>query len=244
MLLRHRAFLSVGHDEYWSYEIRRNIERARDRGVNLAFFSSNTSYWQIRLEPDSKGQPNRTIVAYKENALSSDPIAHDGDPTNDYLVTTAWRNPPVFLPEEMLKGSMWVFHHGAMTGDIVVENTSHWVFANTNLKPGDRLPALLGYEVDRMFSVYPPGTIRLAHSPFNNGGITDFSDMTIYQTAGGAYVFSTGSMEWAYGLDDTGKRESPTPPGGWISPAAQQTTRNVLDRFIGRQPRGRAVRHR
>ncbi|HEV8660385.1 MAG TPA: N,N-dimethylformamidase beta subunit family domain-containing protein [Thermoanaerobaculia bacterium] len=236
-LLRHRAFLSVGHDEYWSYEMRRNVERARDRGVNLAFLSSNTSYWQIRLETDSKGQPNRTIVGYKESALSSDPIAKDGDPTNDYLVTTLWRNPPINLPEEMLIGSMWTFHNGAVTGDIVVENTSHWVFMNTGLKPGDHLSGLLGYEVDRMFSAFPSGTIRLAHSPFNNNGITDYSDMTIYQAVSGAYVFSTGSMEWAYGLDDTGTRESPTPPGGWISPAAQQITRNVLERFTGRARR-------
>lgn len=241
MLLRHHAFLSVGHDEYWSYEMRRNIERARDRGVNLGFLSSNTSYWQIRLEPDSKGQPNRTIVAYKESALSSDPIAKDGDPTNDYLITTLWRNTPVNLPEEMLIGSMWTFHNGSVTGDIVVENTSHWVFSNTGLKPGDHLPGLLGYEVDRMFSAFPPGTVRLAHSPFNNGGITDYSDMTIYQAASGAYVFSTGTMEWAYGLDDTGTRESPRPPGGWISAAAQQITRNVLQKFIA-QPKRRAVR--
>ncbi|HEY3055960.1 MAG TPA: N,N-dimethylformamidase beta subunit family domain-containing protein [Thermoanaerobaculia bacterium] len=243
MLLRHRAFLSAGHDEYWSYEMRRNVERARDRGVNIGFLSSNTSYWQIRLESDSKGQPSRTIVSYKESALSSDPIAKDGDPTNDYLVTTLWRNPPVNLPEEMLKGSMWTFHNGAVTGDIVVENTSHWVFSNTGLKPGDHLPGLLGYEVDRTFSAFPPDTVRLAHSPFNKNGITDYSDMTIYQATSGAYVFSTGSMEWAYGLDDTGTREVPAPPGGWISPAAQQITRNVLDKFIARPRRRAAGRH-
>ena len=131
-----------------------------------------------------------------------------------------------------------------VTGDIVIEDASHWVFANTGLHNGDHLPGLLGYEVDRMFSAFPPGTQRLAHSPFNNSGVTDYSDMTIYQTRNGAYVFSTGSMEWAYGLDDPNlnNREVAPPPGGWVSAAAQQITRNVLNTFIGRvTARRRAV---
>ena len=33
LLLSHQAFLSVGHDEYWSWEMRANVEAARDKGV-------------------------------------------------------------------------------------------------------------------------------------------------------------------------------------------------------------------
>lgn len=236
LLLNHRAFLSVGHDEYWSYQMRQNVIRARDAGVSLGFFSSNTSYWQIRLGPDSKGNPNRTIIAYKESALSSDPLAADGDPTNDYLVTTAFRNPPVNSPEEQFKGSMWVPNTNPVSGDIVVENTGHWIFANTGLHDGDHLAGLLGYEVDGMFSAFPPNTIRLAHSPFADRSKTIFSDMTVYQAASGATVFATGSMEWAYGLDDAGPHENPAPPGGYLNPAGQQITRNVLARFISGAP--------
>ena len=36
-LLRHKVFLSVGHDEYWSAQQRANVEAARDAGVHLAF---------------------------------------------------------------------------------------------------------------------------------------------------------------------------------------------------------------
>ena len=38
-LLSHRSFLSVGHDEYWSWQMRTNVEAARDQGVSLAFLS-------------------------------------------------------------------------------------------------------------------------------------------------------------------------------------------------------------
>ena len=40
MLLRHHAFISVGHDEYWSATMRAGAEYARDHGVNLAFLGA------------------------------------------------------------------------------------------------------------------------------------------------------------------------------------------------------------
>ena len=46
----HRAFLSVGHDEYWSGGQRANVEAARDAGVNLAFFSGNEVFWKTRWD--------------------------------------------------------------------------------------------------------------------------------------------------------------------------------------------------
>ena len=49
----HKAFLSVGHDEYWSGDQRANVEAARDAGVNLAFFSGNEVFWKTRWEPAS-----------------------------------------------------------------------------------------------------------------------------------------------------------------------------------------------
>ena len=72
----HKAWLSVGHDEYWSWEMRTQVEQARDRRIGLGFFSANTCYWQIRLEVSPiTGQANRTIVAYKDQAMTEDPYA-------------------------------------------------------------------------------------------------------------------------------------------------------------------------
>ena len=39
LLLRSKAFLSVGHDEYWTPEMFSNVTTARDHGVNLMFLS-------------------------------------------------------------------------------------------------------------------------------------------------------------------------------------------------------------
>ena len=68
LLLNHKTFLSVGHDEYWSGQQRANVEAARDAGVNLAFFSGNEIFWKTRWEPsiDGSNTSYRTLVCYKE----------------------------------------------------------------------------------------------------------------------------------------------------------------------------------
>src|SRR4029077_19450435 len=60
-LLRGKALLSVGHDEYWSEKMRANVIQARDAGVSLGFFGGNYMYWAGHLLADSSGTPNRTI---------------------------------------------------------------------------------------------------------------------------------------------------------------------------------------
>ena len=211
LLLSHRAFLSVGHDEYWSWRMRDNVEAARDRGVSLGFFSGNTSYWQVRYENAiGTGQPFRTMVGYKSK-WRDDPI------TPDYLKTNQFRLAPVNRSEDRMIGVMFVTQARPL---FTVEDASHWIFTGTNLRNGDviRNPdgsAFLGYEVDAMGPASPANTRRVGHSPVTaNGG--NFSDMTIYRAASGATVFSTGSINWSV-----------------VAPQAQQMIRNVLARFIG-----------
>jgi hypothetical protein len=45
---RYHVLLSVGHDEYWSEEMRLAYEHARENGINLAFLSGNEIFWRIR----------------------------------------------------------------------------------------------------------------------------------------------------------------------------------------------------
>lgn len=228
LVATHRAFLFVGHDEYWSWEMRRQVEQARDQGTHVGFFSANTCYWQIRLEPSKfTGESDRTIVAYKENAPWHDPLQIDQDPTNDYLVTTKWRNPPVNRPEAALIGSMFIETDDPVDGDFVIEDATHWVLNGTGLQRGDRLPGLLGYEVDGGRDSAPPTTQVVARAPLaRHEGM-----VTVYNQANGAIVFSTGSIQWSWGLDDF---NVPALRKSVLNPAAQQMTRNVLARFSGK----------
>jgi hypothetical protein len=229
-ILEHKAFLSVGHDEYWSWAMRQHVEQARDRGVHLAFLGADVCYWQIRFEPNAQGTQDRTIVGYKEAAGDLDPLAIDRQPQNNQLITGRWRDRPTARPEERLVGVMYAAD--PVDSDIIVGNADHWVFASTGLRNGDALRGLLGYEVDAIYGGGPATLERLAHSPFvdpGKAGAIRYADMTIYAAPGGALVFAAGSIQWSWGLDDY---NAP----GWHTPrasaAAQQITRNVLDRML------------
>ena len=231
LLGSHKAFLSVGHDEYWSWEMRRHVEEARDRGIHLGFFSSNTCYWQIRLEPSwFSGEPNRTIVAYKENAPWHDPLFLDQDQGNDYLVTTKWRNAPVYRPEASLLGNMFVEIDTPVDGDFVIEDPEGWITKNTGLTKGSQLRGVLGYEVGGISASSPSTTHVVARSSIAQIDGT----ATLYRAASGAIVFSTGSMQWTWGLDDY---NAPELRQSVLSPTVQQMTRNILAQFDGTEER-------
>ena len=226
----HRVFLSVGHDEYWSSAMRAHVESARDLGVHLAFLGADACYWQIRFEPNAHGDTDRTIVGYKEAAGDLDPLALDGRPQNDHLVTGRWRDRPVSRPEKRLVGVAYTAD--PVDADIVVSQADHWAFAGTGLRDGDALRGLLGYEVDAMSGGGPPGIARLGHSPFADQGAPGtirYADMTIYAAASGALVFAAGSMQWSWGLDGY---NAPAWHTARTSEAAQRITRNVLDRML------------
>jgi len=227
-LLNHKAFLSVGHNEYWTWEQRAHVTAARDARVSLGFFSANTIYWQVRYEPGADGAPNRTIVCYKNRALTEDPFYLSGDPAQLQRVTVRWRDAPVNLPEDALVGVM--YYTNPVHGDFIADSTSNFVYANTGFSSGSSIPGLLGYEVDQMFGHAPDGTVRVAHSVYGTGA-QDFSDSTFYTASSGATVFAIGSMQWSYGLDDYGV---PDVRPSFLSSTAQQITRNVLNHLAGK----------
>jgi hypothetical protein len=101
----HKLFLVAGHDEYWSLEERLALQTARDRPkpLNLAFFSANTGYWRVRLDPSlSSHQPNRTVTCYKDQWID-DPMARN-TPAN---ATNQFRGLQNRLPENGLLGVMY-----------------------------------------------------------------------------------------------------------------------------------------
>ncbi len=237
LLPSHKAVLIVGHGEYWSWQMRSNIIAARDQGVSLGFFSANTCFWQVRFEPSAlTGQPDRTMVGYKEAALALDPDC--SDPLNAHLCTTLWSNAPVNLPANAFIGVIYRGGDWGMDTDIVVADSSNWVFNTTGLKNGDHLRGLQGFEADEFLSNPPPpaGTLPLASSPFVVAGTTtDYRNavMTVYTAASGATVFADGTEQFSWGLDDF---NAPALRTSRLNPAAQQIVRNILARFINDQP--------
>ena len=97
LMLRHKMYMSVGHDEYVSGPKRTNIQAARDAGVNLAIFSGNEFFWKTRWENsiDGSNTPFRTLVCYKETlGPNSSPTATAlHDPLDPPTWTGTWRDP-------------------------------------------------------------------------------------------------------------------------------------------------------
>ena len=81
------ALVSMGHDEYWSPRCRQR-HRARNKGVNLAFFGANALFRRTRLQPTTLGTA-REVVCYKTD-YRADP-EYVKDPSE---VTSDWREPP------------------------------------------------------------------------------------------------------------------------------------------------------
>ena len=48
LLERYRLLVSVGHDEYWSKEMRDNVENFAASGGHVVFLSGNVCWFQVR----------------------------------------------------------------------------------------------------------------------------------------------------------------------------------------------------
>src|SRR6185503_3061712 len=92
----YRLYLSVGHDEYWSKGMRDTVERFIARGGNAAFFSGNTSLWQVRIE----GDDHDVMVGYK-GFYKNDPLFGTA---REAEVTTFWSDVIVGRPENHMTG--------------------------------------------------------------------------------------------------------------------------------------------
>lgn len=139
--------LIVGHDEYWTWEMRDHLEAWLDRGGKLARFAGNF-FWQTRLSADLATQ-----TCYKSRAGAEDPLGH----TNRR--TSYWDHPETRRPATAtlgLTGSAGVYAgwsrcaaHGS--GGFAIYRPGHWSLHGTGLGYGDVLGAqskIFAYEVD------------------------------------------------------------------------------------------------
>ena len=61
LLTRAKAFLSVGHDEYWTRTMYDNVAAARDTGIDLIFLSGNSISGELNITTAPDGTPDNVI---------------------------------------------------------------------------------------------------------------------------------------------------------------------------------------
>jgi hypothetical protein len=193
-LLQHRLAMVIGHDEYWTKRMRDAFDAARDVGTNLAFTSSNASYWQVRYEDGG-----RTIVGYKDAAPDPEP-----DPA---LKTIRFRSLVPPRPECALLGVMYyrIREHQSGPVDYTVTdaaNADPW-FAGTAFKPGDKVLDVVGNEWDsRPESPVPADCVKPGLTTFfHYEGVPQNADAVRYTAPSGARVFAGGAQQLSWSLD-------------------------------------------
>lgn len=251
LLLNHRSFLSVGHDEYWSLAMRNNVTAARNAGVNLGFFSGNTMWWRVRFEPGASGASDRTMVCYKDSPIDPnprDPYAVSSEPEVRREITWNWNNDN---PQAQLLGSddsVLV----PVRDVLKVTRPTHWIFSGTWATTNMCLPSgYVGQEAGTFDPLRAPSGTELVvssplrdtregqseHGQFTFGNYNGaHTGMTAYTIASGATVVDLPSLQFVWGLDDDSRSHTDT--GSYAGPGAnaiiQQMTRNILARFAGR----------
>src|SRR5216117_3921829 len=96
-LLQSKAFLSGGHNEYWSKPMYDGVQQARDAGIHLGFFGADAVYWQVRFEASPLTlAADRVMVGYKD--------PRSIDPVQGPTTTIQWRDSFLNRPEQQLIG--------------------------------------------------------------------------------------------------------------------------------------------
>lgn len=223
-LTRAKAFLSVGHDEYWSRQQFDHVLAAVKAGVNVAFLSGNTCCFVTPYSPSSSKRTNRIITrAGRYGGIR--------EREKGYMLDL-----PVEAPNEAtLIGAQTITPFNG-SGDWVVTRPDHWLFKGTGMKKGDHIPGLVGWE----FHGEPadiPGLEVVGEGKTINGGDKEAHwTATIYPGPKGNLVFNASTIFWSQGLSSPPGHMPPISHHGrphGPDERVQRITRNLFERFLG-----------
>lgn len=222
-LLRGRAFLSVGHDEYWSLEMFANVKAAVAAGVHAAFFSGNAINGVTPLTPSAAGDANRIITR----------VGMFGRYRRALDRYQGWTQHGPDAATLMGARTTEPANGGA---DWTVVKADHWLFAGTGLKNGDAIKGLVGWEHHGEPAAIPGLEVLARGAVFSNKRPqnTEFT-ATIYPGPKGNLVFNAATIWWGDGLSAPPGYLRPTshgntPPGP--DARVQRITTNLFKRFL------------
>lgn len=218
LLNNYSTVVLVGHNEYWTKEMRANFDKFTATGGNAVILSGNTMWWQIRIENDR-------MVCYKNK---SDPIIG----IDNSRATLNWFNAIINDRENRSIGVSFLRGGYVNTGGIYmaadgwggyfVLNDRHWLFSGTGLWRGQTFGqsrTIVGYEVDGADFIWGNGVPILtgkdgtpsnfeivAYSPAATANWEGYGTFGLFRVQNspkmGGYVINTATVDWADGLWD------------------------------------------
>ena len=203
LLKSYRLLVSIGHDEYWSKEMRDYVEAFIAGGGNVAFFSGNVCWWQVRFENN-----NDTMICYKDARF--DPF----NPSQPELVTVNWYDKPLQRSEARMTGVSYrgtpaPYPGWVLCQQFVVQDKDHWILINTGLSnddffgtygPINGLRTVVGTETDRYQDGVSPHNFQKVAIVFWKG--KEAATMGEFTHRG--TVFTAATMNWTLGLSQDG----------------------------------------
>lgn len=235
-------FLSSGHDEYWSQNMRDAVEAWRDvSGGNSIFMSGNEILWRTRFVYNGD---ETQMWCYKDTMPGPSGVTRNaGDPYDPVTWTGTWKDTrwPNCHPEWLLTGTSFGMN-GIYDYDAVVPKNPYGGFktwGNTALIDNDiTLTRVIGFEADHKHPTQPNGSysILAAYTRSADGGLSDPNGQN-YNVVGniewgivaqryssGAMTVGFGTCQWSWTLDDQHDRVLPN----GTSIDAQKFTINLL----------------
>jgi len=240
IVMHHKVYVSLGHDELWTTAERLAVQSAAAHGMNVAFMSAAPLVRHARLQPSPIG-PDREEVDYRN--ATEDPL-HGSGRTRTVTGNT-FATPPTDTPPTRFIGGEY---SGYVATDatplpFVVYDASAWIFKGTGLKDGTRIPDVIRSDIQHVNpSTAAPDLQVLGHSPIPlssaytsqgqwNGDT--YSDMTYYtDPTSKAGVFESGVVSWISRLTVCEPYPGPCPAHD-----VARITGNLLHLF-GRGPAG------
>lgn len=230
LLKPYNLLLSVGHDEYWSAEMRAAVDAFVAAGGNMAYFSGNIAFFRIHFTDDAtaftcaKAEPDGSAQWTQDVWATSDPENR----TTGVEFAGGWfdgKRDPV---------------------GYTVQHADHWVYRGTGLSDGDIVGAdaqfpLVGYECDGAHYLRkngwaqatgrhgtPPTFFVLGVAELGPGwqftlGDRPAATMGLYTSPQGGIVFQGATTDWPIVV---GRNKT-----------VEQITVNLLDRLRLRSAR-------
>lgn len=247
LLLKGRIFLSSGHDEYWSSNMRNAVEDWRDtKSGRSIFMSGNEVFWKTRYEYTGD---DTVMWCYKDTMPGPDGHVA-GTPLDPVEWTGTWKDTrwPDNRPEWLLTGTDFRMN-GVNDFDATIPRNpyaGHKVWGGTSLNDGDlTLTRVIGFEADSLRPTQPDESVKILAAytrninnnfanddgqTYNGNGDLEWGIVS-QRYAGGGLTVGFGTCQWSWLLDSKHDRGT----GTEVSPDAQQFTVNLL-RDLGANP--------
>ena len=209
---------------------------------------AHDEYWSQKMfdEVTRARDDGMSIAFFSGNSVCFEVELYDSSVTGDPC--RAFSRKGRFTDEDRLMGvqSPWIGY-----GDWLVTRPDHWVYEGTDLKAGDKIRGIIGWEYHGI-PAQIPGLEVVAEGPLLTPPDREPQDplhsAVVYPGARGNWVFNAGTIWWSEGLScppgHIPARNTVRPiklnacPGTFgVNPLVQRITTNVLDRMLQDSPR-------